>query len=122
MTEDEIKDAFISVANKLISDREAILEDLCSIQATLTDTAELENEQRQLAEQINVDADAITDQIARHGIRRREFGRFIHSVEKLPKAVTTFSEELWGSLVDHMTVYAKGNIIFALTSGMEIKA
>lgn len=60
--------------------------------------------------------------LAQHGIRRREFGRFIHSVEELPTAVTTFSEELWGSLVDHMTVYAKDNIVFTLTSGMEIKA
>ena len=55
------------------------------------------------------------------GIWRREFGRFIHSLESLPEMVTEFSEELWGSLVDHVTVYSKDNIVFILTSGMEIK-
>ena len=44
--------------------------------------------------------DAVTIEIAQRGIRRREFGRFIHSLEALPEMVTEFSEELWGSLVD----------------------
>ena len=56
------------------------------------------------------------------GIRRREFGRFIQSVETLPDAITEFDEALWGSLVDHVTVHNKDNIVFTLTSGMEIKA
>ena len=66
--------------------------------------------------------DAVTAEITQRGIRRREFGRFIHSLEALPDMVTEFSEELWGSLVDHVTVYSKDNIVFTLTSGMEIKA
>ncbi|MBQ8072595.1 MAG: hypothetical protein IJ231_02415 [Clostridia bacterium] len=66
--------------------------------------------------------DAVTAEIAQRGIRRREFGRFIHSLESLPEMVTEFSEELWGSLVDHVTVHSKDNIVFTLTSGMEIKA
>ena len=36
--------------------------------------------------------------------------------------VTEFDEALWGGLVDHMTVHTKDNIVFTLTSGMEIKA
>jgi len=56
------------------------------------------------------------------GIRRREFWRFIKSVEALPDAITEFDEALWGSLVDHMTVHSKDNIVFTLTSGMEIEA
>ena len=47
---------------------------------------------------------------------------FIHSLEALPEMVTEFSEELWGSLVDHVTVRNKDNIAFTLTSGMKIKA
>ena len=46
----------------------------------------------------------------------------IHSLEALPEMVTEFSEELWGSLVDHVTVHSKENIVFTFTSGMEIKA
>ena len=66
--------------------------------------------------------DAVTAEIAQRGIRRREFGRFIRSVEALPEMLTEFSEELWGALVDHLTVYSKDNIVFTLTSGMEMKA
>ena len=66
--------------------------------------------------------DAVTAEIAQRGIRRREFGRFIHSLEALPEMVTEFSEELWGSLVAHVTVHSKDNIVFTLTNGMEIKA
>ena len=56
------------------------------------------------------------------GIRRREFGRFIEKVENLPELITEFDEALWGGLVDHVKVYDKDNIIFILTSGIEIKA
>lgn len=66
--------------------------------------------------------DAVTAEIAKRGIRRREFGRFIRSVEALPETLTEFSEELWGALVDHVTVYSKDNIVFTMNSGMEIKA
>ncbi|MBR6028138.1 MAG: hypothetical protein IKP40_03540 [Clostridia bacterium] len=160
LTEDEIKVAFLRMANSLITDRGMILEELREDQALLTGTEELEKEQKRLAEQMNVDADAVqeaiaqnarvaqdqteysvryealsarfqetkgkydavTAEIAHRGIRRREFGRFIHSLEALPEMVTEFSEELWGSLVDHVTVHSKDNIVFTLTNGMEIKA
>lgn len=160
LTEDEIKAAFVSVMGKLTTDRAMILEELREDQAMLTGTEDLEKEQKRLAEQMNVDADAVqeaiaenarvaqnqeeysiryealsarfqetkdkydavTAEIAQRGIRRREFGRFIHSLEALPEMVTEFSEELWGSLVDHVTVHSKDNIVFTLTSGMEIKA
>ena len=56
------------------------------------------------------------------GIRRREFDRFIKKVEELPQAVSDFDKALWSSLVDHLTVYSKDNIVFTLNSGMEIKA
>ena len=55
-------------------------------------------------------------------IRRRELERFILAVEKLPEMVTEFDEALWGSLVDHLTVNGKDDIVFTMTSGMEIKA
>ena len=62
------------------------------------------------------------EQITLKGIQRRELGRFIMTLEELPEMVNEFSEVLWGSMVDHVTVYAKDNIIFTLTSGMEVKA
>ncbi|WP_274939990.1 recombinase family protein [Chordicoccus furentiruminis] len=160
LTEDEIKDAFIRVVNSLVTDKDEVLAELKAVQAELSGTKELEAEQRRLAEQMNVDADAVqeiiavnarvaqdqaeynvryealvsrfettkaqyekvTAEITAKGVRRREFGRFIQSVEKLPKIVTEFDEALWGSLVDHLTVYSKDNMVFTLSSGMEIKA
>ena len=64
----------------------------------------------------------VTSEIAMRGIRRREFDRFIRKVEELPEIVTEFDEALWSSLVDHITVHSKENIVFTLNSGMEIKA
>ena len=66
--------------------------------------------------------DQVTSEIAMRGIRRREFGRFIKAVEELPEMVRDFDEALWGSLVDHVTVHSRDNIVFTLTSGMEVKA
>ena len=160
LTEDEIKDAFLRVVNSLITDRDEVLSELRAVQATLSGTEELEAEQKKLAEQMNVDADAVqeviaenarvaqdqeeytvryealvsrfeatkaryeqvTSEITMRGIRRRELGRFIKSAEAMPDMVTEFDEALWGSLVDHLTVYSKDNIVFTLTSGMEIQA
>ena len=55
------------------------------------------------------------------GIHRRDIRCFIQNVEKIP-AITEFDEALWGSLVEFITVNAKDDIVFTLTSGMEIKA
>ena len=160
LTENEIKAAFLRVANRLITDRSMILKELREEQNLLTGVGELEKKQKQLAAQMNIDSDAVeeaiaqnasraqnqteysaryealsakfsqtkaeydavTAEIAKRGIRRREFGRFIRSVEALPEILTEFSEEPWGALVDHVTVYNKDNIVFTMNSGMEIKA
>ena len=160
LTEEDIKNAFISVMNQLIGGKEEILAELRSVMETLSGTEELVREQKQLAEQMNADAEAVQELIAENarkaqdqetytlryealvsrfeetkakhaqvsqeitlrGIRRREFGRFIAEVEKLPQAITEFDETLWGSMVDHLTVHSRDNIVFTLTGGMEIKA
>ncbi len=126
----------------------------------LTGTEEPEKEQKRLAEQMNVDADAVqelisqnarvaqdqeeysvryealstrfeetktqyesgTAQITQRGIRRRELRRFIPAVEEMPQTITKFDEALWGSLADQLTVHGKDNIVFTLTSGIEMKA
>ena len=64
----------------------------------------------------------VTAGIAEKGIRRRELERFIQAVEKLPEMVSDFDEALWGSLVEKITVNGKDDIVFTMSSGMEIKA
>jgi len=160
LTEDEVKAAFLRAVNSVIADRKEILKELRAVRDTLTGTEELEKEQKRLAEQMNVDADAVQEIIAENarvaqdqdeynvrynalasrfettkteyekvtadisarGICRRELDRFILAVEKLPEMVTEFDEALWGSLVDHLTVNSKDDIVFTMSSGMEIKA
>ena len=160
LTEKEIKATFVRVMGKLVTDRAMILDELHEDQKLLTGTEEQEKERKQLAEHMNVDADAVQEAIAENarvaqnqeeyfiryeilstrfqetqvkydavnaestqcGIQRREFMRFIQPLEKLPDMVTEFSEELWVSLMDHVTLHSKDNNVFTLTSGMEIKA
>ena len=43
--------------------------------------------------------DALAAEIRQRGIRRREFERFITTLESLPDQVTDFDETLWGSLL-----------------------
>ena len=160
LSETQIQEAFISVMNKVTADRDVILATLKENRSMIGDTDELEREKAMLAEQMNVDADAVqeliaenarvaqdqkeyairyealasrfeetkaryeqvTQEISLKGIQKRELGRFIRTVEELPDCITDFSETLWGSMVDHLTVYGKDNIVFTLTGGMDIKA
>ena len=66
--------------------------------------------------------DALAAEIRQRGIRRREFERFITTLESLPDVVTDFSEDLWGSLVEYLTVYAKDDLRFMLPCEVEITA
>ena len=59
-------------------------------------------------------------EIRQRSIRKREFDRFIKILERLPESVTEFDEAMWGSLVEHVTVYNKDNIRFMLPCGTEI--
>ena len=61
-------------------------------------------------ETTKAERDALAAEIRQRGIRRREFERFITTLETLPDEVTDFSEDLWGSLVEYLTVYAKDDL------------
>ena len=45
---------------------------------------------------------------------------FIGMIAKLDGAVTEFSESLWGSLVDHVTVFKNKGVTFTFKGGTEI--
>lgn len=82
LTENAIRDSFIRVCNRLITDRTEILDELRAIQTTLTDTAGLENEQARLAEQMNIDAEAVQQDVAgnAHAVQRQEDYRERHEL------------------------------------------
>ena len=66
LTEDQVKDAFVRMANKLYADREFTITELTAIKDRLADTTTLEKERRILDEQLGIDAKAVTDLIARN--------------------------------------------------------
>ena len=66
--------------------------------------------------------DALAAEIRQRGIRRREFERFITTLESLPDQVTDFDETLWGSLVDYVTVGKDKTMLFTMIGGTEVKA
>ncbi len=63
----------------------------------------------------------VAAEIRQHGIRRREFERFIAELEKLPDAVTEFDEALWGSLVEYVTIKKDKTMVFTMIGGTEIE-
>ena len=54
--------------------------------------------------------------------RNRQIDIFINAMEAMPETITEFSSDMWGILVERVTVYSKNDIRFTLTSGMEIRA
>ena len=59
LTEDEIKTAFVKAFNKLFEGRFSILENTRAVRARICDTADLEAEQRKLADELQVLADMV---------------------------------------------------------------
>ena len=59
-------------------------------------------------------------EIRQIGIRRREFERFITTLEKLPEDVTTFEESMWSSLVEYVTVSGKDDLQLGSMCAMRV--
>ncbi len=66
LTEDEIKAAYVKLANQLYADREFYITELRAILKKLGDAAELEKEKRLLDQQLGIDAKAVNDLIAQN--------------------------------------------------------
>ena len=66
LTEDDIKAAFVSVANRVITMRDDFITELHAIQDKLSDTIELEKEKRILDGQMLIDATAFNDLVAQN--------------------------------------------------------
>ena len=54
-------------------------------------------------------------------MRQRRIAEFIAAVEALPETISEFQNDLWATLVDHVTVYGKKDVRFTMTNGTEIK-
>lgn len=73
-------------------------------------------------EATKAERDRVAAEIRQKGIRRREFERFITTLEKLPEEVTAFEGAMWSSLVEYVTVSGKDDLCFTLACGVEMQA
>ena len=66
--------------------------------------------------------DELADRINQIMIRRRKLERFIETFEGLPELYTEFDPAQWAALVDSVTVMDKKQLVWKLTSGMEVES
>ena len=64
---------------------------------------------------------AAQDALRQKEQRNTEIGDFISEVEAMPDTVTEFQADLWGSLVEKVTVHRKGILTFSFRGGAEIQ-
>jgi DNA invertase Pin-like site-specific DNA recombinase len=64
--------------------------------------------------------DGITKEIEGKKAKRALFKLFIGTLEKRRKTIEEFDEGLWCSLIDHVTVKSKEEIVFTFRNGLEI--
>ena len=54
--------------------------------------------------------------------RRSAMEQFIKNIKRQNNIITEFSEELWCSLLDYVTAYSGGKLVFRFRNGSEIVA
>ena len=52
--------------------------------------------------------------------KRKQINQFITDLQAWDRVFEEFDERLWGSMVEYMTVYSKGNIRFTFKDGTEV--
>lgn len=159
LTEDEIKRAFVTALNSLLTIRKDIIENLREVQAALTDTAAQEAEVARLTAELDATAELLQGMIERNArtaqdqsdyqrrydelaarykatdsalraaqdvlssaqSRNRQIEDFVAEMESLPEAITEFSVDYWGHLVEKVTVGRKKEMTFTFCCGAEIR-
>lgn len=66
--------------------------------------------------------DELTGKIEETQSRKAGYEDFLKAFENTPDTLTGFSLDAFNGLVDHLTLYAKGDIRFTFRNGQEIKA
>ena len=76
--------------------------------------AEYEEKEKQL--------ESLNATIEKNTLRQKQVGHFIKRLDSLTGMITVFDDDLWGGMVDCMTVYSKDNIVVTFIGGLEVKA
>ena len=156
--EEEVKAVFLKSLNKLLANRDELIENVKLICDKLTDTSELEAEKEKCAEEMSLVADMVQAAMlenARIALDQEEYRQkndvlsarfeaakkkhdelamrieeietrgqnlrhFQETLESLNGQVTEFDSDLWGSLVDYITVYENGEKTVTFRDGSVI--
>lgn len=156
--EEEVKTVFLKSLNKLLANRDELIENVKLICDKLTDTSELEAEKEKYAEEMSLVADMVQAamlenarialdqeeyrqkndvlsarfeaakkkhdelamQIEEIETRGQNLRHFQETLESLNGQVTEFDSDLWGSLVDYITVYENGEKTVTFRDGSVI--
>jgi hypothetical protein len=55
-------------------------------------------------------------------LRYETLWHFIKTIKEQSDTITEFDDNLWGGLLDYITVYSKDNVVFTFKDGTEIRA
>ena len=149
LVEEEIKAAFVAAFNRLYEKKATLLENLRLVQERVCDTTSLEAEQRKLSDEMQVLVEMVQGCIGenariaqsqveyqerynelvsrydavktKHDAVTEAINAFAKALRNRDGALAEFDEGLWGTLVDFMTVYGKGDVGVTFRDGTEIR-
>ncbi|MCD7725721.1 MAG: recombinase family protein, partial [Clostridiales bacterium] len=116
VTEDEIKAAFVSAYNKLVTEKKEIIANAELIRKTLCVTDSLLAEKKQLEDEMSIVVE-MTQSIVEENARLKNF---IQTLKMQNGVIREFDSALWGSMVEYITVGRKKEITVTFRNGTEI--
>ena len=129
MTEEEIKAAFVTAFNRLVTERDEIIANARLVRQTLCDTTALTEEKGKLQQELAVLVE-MTEKAVRENARiaqdQEEYQRHYNSlVERYDAAkarfdkVAEFDSQLWASMVECVTVEVNSSMMVVFRDGTE---
>ena len=155
--EGDLKRCFLQALGQMLSQREAVLEDVLLVYGQLIDCTAIDKECAELEQEMEVLVgliqncitenatqsidqaayterynslaaryekaqsryDALREKRDRRMIQANTLNEFAHTVMDLDTLQLTFSDALWNIVVEHVTVYADGHLVFHFKNGVE---
>ncbi|GHU39407.1 hypothetical protein FACS1894192_12720 [Bacilli bacterium] len=71
-------------------------------------------------ELVSMRQNKIKEELIEKKVHKKQVEKFLKALDKLD-LITNFDEDLWCSLLEHITIYDKGQIIITFKDGTEIK-
>jgi site-specific DNA recombinase len=142
LSEEEIKALFLKAFNKVFTEKEEVIQNLTLLEKMMDESKyeqqaetlrkELEhyanhassnitnNELLEAYQKKNDEYEKLMKDIEHARDKRIEIRIFIRELQKMTGILKEFSEELWGSTVNKVTMQVNGDAVFEFRGGMEV--